>query len=98
MLTSYSDSISFDRRCNDLERWLLERGYKEKKVWKQVLSGRAICRDDILKTERTLQERGQITLNLTYYLVFKNVRKTLEKLRLLLTPDQAHKKGFFRST
>ena len=25
----FSDSISFDRRCKDLERWLLERGYKE---------------------------------------------------------------------
>ena len=24
------DSISFDRICNDLERWLLERSYKEK--------------------------------------------------------------------
>ena len=29
-----SDSTSFDRRCNDLERWLLERGYKEKEVRK----------------------------------------------------------------
>ena len=34
-----SDSTSFDRRCNDLERWLLERGYKEKEVRKQVLRG-----------------------------------------------------------
>ena len=27
-----SDSTSFDGRFNDLERWLLERGYKEKEV------------------------------------------------------------------
>ena len=27
-----SDSISFDGRCSDVERWLLERGYKEKEV------------------------------------------------------------------
>ena len=26
-----SDSTSFDRRCNDLERWLLERAYKKRK-------------------------------------------------------------------
>ena len=32
----YSDSRSFDRRCNDLERWLVEKGYKEKEVRKQV--------------------------------------------------------------
>ena len=51
-----SDSISFDKKCNDLERWLLETGYKEKKVWKQVLRGRATCRDNILNRQRTLEE------------------------------------------
>ena len=55
-----SDSISFDRRCNDLERWSLERGYKEKEVRKQVLRGRAICKDDLVNRERTLQERTQV--------------------------------------
>ena len=50
-----SDSISFDKKCNDLERWLLERGYKEK-VRKQVLRGRATCRDNILNRQRTLEE------------------------------------------
>ena len=34
--------MSFDSICNDLERWLLERGYKEKEGWTQVLRGRAI--------------------------------------------------------
>ena len=52
-----SDSISFDRRCNDLERLLLERGYKEREVRKQLLRGRAFCRDDLLNRERTLQEK-----------------------------------------
>ena len=54
----FSDSRSFNRRCNDLEKWLLERGYKEKEVWKQVLRGRAICRDDLLNRERPLQEKN----------------------------------------
>ena len=27
-----SDPNSFDRRCNDLEKWLLERGYSEREV------------------------------------------------------------------
>ena len=64
-----SDSISFDRRCNDLERWLLllERGYKEKEVRKQVLRSRAICRDDLLYRERTLEEKTQITFDLSCY-------------------------------
>ena len=61
---------------------------------KQVLRGRAFCRDDILNRERTLQEKTQVTFNLTYYPVFKDVRKILKELQLLLTRDQAHKKVF----
>ena len=58
---------------------------------KQILRVRAICRDDLLNRERTLQEKTQITFNFTYYLVFKNVRKILQELLLSLTRDQAHK-------
>lgn len=39
-------------------RWLLERGYKEKEMRKHVMRGRAICRDDLLNKERTLQEKN----------------------------------------
>ena len=72
-----SDSLSFDRRCNDLER-LLERGYKEKERREQILRGRAICRYDILNRERILQEKMQITFKLTYYPVFKMAGKSLK--------------------
>ena len=57
-----SDSTSFDRRCNYLESWLLERGYKEKEVRKQVLGGRAFCRDDLLNRERTFQKKHRLHL------------------------------------
>ena len=79
-----SDSRSFNRKFNDLERSLLERGGKEKEVRKQVLRGRAICRDDLLNKERTFQEKTQVTFNLTCYPVFKDVRKILKELHLLL--------------
>ena len=89
-----SYSRTFDRICSDLERWLLERSYKEKELWKQVLRNRAICRDDLLNRERTLQEKRQVTFNLTYYPVFKDVQKILKELHFLLTPDQARKRVF----
>ena len=89
-----SDSTSIDRRCNDLEGWLLERGYKESEVRKQVLRGRTFCRDDLLNREKAFQDKTQVAFNWTYYPVFKDVRKILNKLHLLLTPDQAHKKVF----
>ena len=79
-----SDSTSFDRRCNDLERWLLERGYKEKEVRKQILRGRAFCRDDILNRERTLQEKTQVTYNLIYILFLKMSGKSLKSYTLYL--------------
>ena len=47
-----------------------------------------------MNRERTLQEKTQVTLNLNYYPVFKDVRKILKELHFLLTPDQAHKRVF----
>ena len=44
-----------------------------------------------MNRERTFQEKTQAAFNLTYYPVFKDVRKILKELHLLLTPDQAHK-------
>ena len=31
------DTANFDKRCNDLEKWLMEGGYNEKMIRKQVL-------------------------------------------------------------
>ena len=59
-------------------------------MWKQVLRGRAICKDDLLNIERTLQKKAQVTFNFTYYLVFKTT-KILKELHYLLTPDQGYK-------
>ena len=61
---------------------------------KQVLIDTSICRDDLLKRESILQGKTETTFSLTYYPVFKNVRKILEEIHLLLKPDQAHKKVF----
>ena len=61
---------------------------------KQVLRGRAICRDDLLIREKILQEKTQVTFNLIYYPVFKDVRTILKELHRLLTTDQAHKRIF----
>ena len=73
-----SNSRPFDRRCNELERWLLERGYKEKEVRKQVMRGRAICRVDLLNRERTLQEKTEVVFNLTYYLRLTTIKVLIE--------------------
>ena len=44
-----SDNETFDRRCNDLEKWLMERGYNEKLIRKQILSAPEYFRNNILE-------------------------------------------------
>ena len=82
---------SFDRRCNDLEKWSIERGNSEQEVGKQILRARGFSRDSLLDRKNTREEQNKITSNLTYYTVFQNAKKILPELHLLLTPDVAHK-------
>ena len=46
-----SNNEFFDKRCNDLEKYLLERGYSEKMVRKEILRARAIPRDELLEED-----------------------------------------------
>ena len=89
-----SDPNSFDRRCNDLEKWLIERGYSEREVRKQIIRARGFSRDSLLDRKNTREEQKKITFNLIYYPVFQNVKKLLAELHLLLSPDVAHKAVF----
>ena len=43
-----SDNESFDKRCNDLEEWLMERGYNGQMIRKQMLGAREHSRKDLL--------------------------------------------------
>ena len=55
-----SDPDLFDRRCNDLEKWLIERGYGEREVLKKFLRARDFSRDSLLDRENTRAEQGKI--------------------------------------
>ena len=81
-----SDLISFDRTCNDLEKWLIERGYSEREVLKPLLQERGFSRDSLLDRENTREEQKKITFNLTYYPVFQNVKKSQQNYIFCLTP------------
>ena len=47
-----SNNETFDRHCNDLEKWLMERGYNEKMIRKQILRAREHSRNDLLEKEK----------------------------------------------
>ena len=89
-----SNNEFFDKRCNDLEKYLLERGYSEKMVRKEILRTRAIPRDALLKKVNSQEKQNKMTFNITYHPVFQDVRKILEELHVILTSDDKHKKVF----
>ena len=48
-----SETNSFDKRCNDLERFLLERGCSSKLVRKEILRAKKIPRNELLDKEKS---------------------------------------------
>ena len=89
-----SDNNNFDKRCNELESWLLEKGYSAKMVRKQVLRAREHSRESLLEKVKSESNQDKLTFNITYYPAFQNVRNILPDSHILLTPDKEHKKVF----
>ena len=84
----------FDIHCNNLEKWLNEKGYSEKLVHKEILKARSQSRETLLDKEKMSRNDERVTFNIMYYLVFKNTRHILEELHILLAPDEHHRKVF----
>ena len=72
----------------------MERGYNGKMIRKQILRAQEHSRKDLLESEKTKTSEPRLTFNITYYLVFQNIRNILHELHLLLAPDKEHKKVF----
>ena len=89
-----SDNTNFDKRCNDLEKWLMGKGYNEKMVRSQILRVCEHSRNDLLEREKQQMSEQKLTFNSDYYPAFQNVRAIMEELRILLTPKKEHKKVF----
>ena len=73
----FFDNESFDKRCNDLEGWLMERGYNGKMIRKQILRAREHSRKDLLEREKAKTSKPRLTFNIPYYPVFQNIRNIL---------------------
>ena len=74
-----SDNNNFDNRCNELESWLLEKGYSEKMVRKQLLRDHEHSRESLLEKLKSESDENKLTLNTTYYPVFQNGRNILQE-------------------
>ena len=76
------------------KKYLLKRGYIEKMVHKEILLARAISRGAHLEKVNNQLKLSKRTFNITYQPLFRNVRKMLEKLRVILASENGHKKVF----
>ena len=72
----------------------MERGYNEKMIRKQILSAREYSRNDLLEKEKQQMPEKKLTFNITYYPAFQHVRRIMEELHILLTPNKEHRKVF----
>ena len=63
-------------------------------VRKQVVPAREHSRENLLEKVKSESHQNQLTFNILYYPVFRNVRNILQELHILLTPDKEHKKAF----
>ena len=84
----------FDFHCNNLEKWLRERDYREKLVRKEILKARTQSRETLFNKEKKSRNDNRVFFNISYYPVFKNIKIVLEYLHILLAPDEQHRKVF----
>ena len=89
-----SETNYFDKRYNDLEIFLLERGCSSKLVGKEILWARKIPRNELLDKEKSQRNDSKLTFNVTYYPVFRHLKSQLKELLVILACDEDHKKVF----
>ena len=66
-LNRISSEVQFlDKRCNELESWLIERGYDERLVREKVLQARRQKRSELLNRKKD-EKDSKLVLNITYH-------------------------------
>lgn len=70
------------------------KSYSEKMARKQILQAHKQSRESLLQNVKSEYDQKNLAFDITYYLVFQNVRKILQDLLMLLTSDKEHKKVF----
>ena len=75
-------------------KYLLEKGYSEEIVRKEILRDRAVPRNALLEKVNSQENQSKITFNITYHPIFRHVRKILEELHMILASADRQKKVF----
>ena len=89
-----SETNSFHKHYNDLERFLLERECNFMLVEKEILSARQIPRYELLDKEKSQRDDRKLIFNVTYYPVVRHLKAQLKELLKILACDEGRKKVF----
>ena len=84
----------FDKRCNDLEVWLKNRGYNEKLVRQKISKARKYKRTELMHSQREEGHKHKLVFYITYYPTFSKLKNISSKIHLLVTPDRQQSKVF----
>ena len=68
--------------------------YSKKMILQEILRARAFPRDAALEKVDNQEKQNKITFNITNNSVFRDVRKILEELHVILASNDRHKKVF----
>ena len=68
-----SENQFFEKRCNDLEVRLKNRGYNEKFVRQQILKAWKHRRTELLHSQREKVHKNELVFDITYYPVFSKL-------------------------
>ena len=63
-------------------------------VREEMLRARAVPRDALLEKVNNQVKQNNIIFSITYYSVFRDVRKILKELHVILASEDEHKKAF----
>ena len=63
-------------------------------ILQEILRARAFPRDAALEKVDNQEKQSKVTFNITNNSVFRDVRKILEELHVILASDDRHKKVF----
>ena len=89
-----SNNTFYDNRCNQLEKWLSNRNYKQKLEREQILKARIESRESLLNSESNRRVEDWLVLNSTYHPILRNFQKVLNEVQILLMPNEEHKTVF----
>ena len=90
------DDQIFEKRCDDLESWLVKRGHESKMVANEIRKAKGKDRDELLMSDSNKSDQvNRLNLVLRYHpALSKNVHSIVKKHHTLLNLNEDHKKVF----